>query len=320
MGMYAPHPETAVDPAVGSGLLVTEGAGADLAGPGGATKPRSMFRRGWEVFAENKLALVGLGFVVFIFLFSFVGPQIYKTQQNLVSLNDAYCTPSAQHLLGCDQLGYDIIGRLMVGGQNSLTVGLAAAFAACLFGSIYGALSGFAGGIVDTLMMRFVDAMLSIPFLFVLIILAVLIHPSRVTMIGFIAVTYWPGPARLVRGETLSLRTREYVAAVKVAGGSSRRAVLRHVMPNAIGTIIVQATFAVGDSILILAGLGFLGFGIQEPQTDWGSMLSNGLNYLPLGYWWMIYPAGLLIIATVVAVNFVGDGLRDAFETRLQRR
>jgi len=320
MGMWAPHPETTVDPAVGPGLLVEGGTTGTLEGPEVAVKPRSMFRRGWEVFAENRLALVGLGFIVFVFLFSFVGPLIYKTQQNLVSLNDAYCTPSAQHLLGCDQLGYDIVGRLMVGGQNSLTVGIAAAFVACLFGSIYGAVSGFAGGVVDTILMRFVDAMLSIPFIFVLIILAVLIHPSRITMIGFIAVTYWPGPARLVRGETLSLRTREYVAAVKVAGGSSRRAVLRHVMPNAIGTIIVQATFAVADAIIILASLGFIGFGIQEPQTDWGAMLSNGLNYLSLGYWWMIYPAGLIIIATVVAFNFVGDALRDAFETRLQRR
>jgi peptide/nickel transport system permease protein len=319
MGMFAPHPETAVDPA-GTGLLVTEEQGAGPAGPGVVTKPRSMFRRGWEVFAENRLALVGVGFVIFIVLFSFVGPLIYRTQQSLVTLGDAYCTPSGAHLLGCDQLGYDIIGRLMVGGQNSLLVGLAAAFVSCLFGSIYGAASGFAGGIVDAAMMRLVDAVLSIPFIFVLIILAVLIQPSKPTMIFFIAAIYWPGPARLVRGETLSLRTREYVAAVKVAGGTSRRAVLRHVMPNAIGTIIVQGTFAVGDAILILASLGFLGFGIQEPQTDWGSMLSNGLNYLPLGYWWMIYPAGLLIIATVVAVNFVGDGLRDAFETRLQRR
>ena len=208
----------------------------------------------------------------------------------------------------------------MVGGQNSLEVGLAAAFVSCLFGSIYGAVSGFAGGVVDSFMMRIVDAMLSIPFIFVLIILAVLIHPSALTLIGFIAITYWPQPARLVRGETLSLRTREYVAAVKVAGGRSSRAVLRHVMPNAIGTIIVQATFAVADSILILSGLGFLGFGIQLPSTDWGTMLSGGLNYITQGYWWLIYPAGIVIILTVVAFNFIGDALRDAFETRLQRR
>jgi peptide/nickel transport system permease protein len=315
-----PHPETAVGSLAAPGTLIADPAPGTQGDQQVSVKPRSMFRRGWEVFAENRLALVGLGFVVFVLLFSFVGPHIYKTQQTLVSLTDAYCTPSLHHLLGCDNLGYDVVGRLMAGGQNSLEVGIAAAFVSCLFGSIYGAVSGFAGGVVDSIMMRFVDAMLSIPFIFVLIILAVLIHPNALTLIGFIALTYWPGPARLVRGETLTLRTREYVAAVKVAGGRSSRAVLRHIMPNAIGTIIVQATFAVADSILILSGLGFLGFGIQLPQTDWGSMLSDGLNYLTLGYWWLIYPAGIIIIMTVVAFNFIGDALRDAFETRLQRR
>jgi len=312
-----PHPEIAADFGSSGTLL----APPDVAGgPQAGEKPRSMFKRGWEVFAENRLALIGLGFVIFVLLFSFVGPMIYKTQQVSVTLADAYCTPNAQHLLGCDNLGYDVIGRLMQGGQSSLEVGLAAAFISCLFGSIYGAVSGFAGGLVDAFMMRIVDAVLSIPFIFVLIILAVLFHPSRLDFIGFIAATYWPQPARLVRGETLSLRTREYVAAVKVAGGRSSRAVLRHIMPNAIGTIIVQATFAVADAIIILSSLGFLGFGVQLPQTDWGSMLSQGLSFLTLGYWWLIYPAGIIIILTVVAFNFIGDALRDAFETRLQRR
>ena len=308
------------DPA-GPGTLIPETPPAgSAAGQLQSAKTRSMFRRGWEVFAENKLALVGLGFVIFILLFCFVGPHIYVTPQTIVQTQDYACHPSAAHLLGCDDLGYDIIGRLMVGGQNSLEVGLAAAFVSCLFGSVYGAVSGFAGGLVDAVMMRIVDAVLSIPFIMVVIILAVLIHPSAGTLILIIAVTYWPGPARLVRGETLSLRTREYVAAVKVAGGGSSRAVLRHVMPNAIGVIIVQATFAVADSILILASLGFLGFGVPPPATDWGSMLSNGLEFVNLGYWWLIYPAGLIIIATVVSFNFIGDALRDAFETRLQRR
>jgi peptide/nickel transport system permease protein len=308
------------DPA-GPGTLIPETPPAGpAAGQIQAAKTRSLFRRGWEVFAENKLGLVGLGFIIFILLFCFVGPHIYVTPQTIVQTQDYACHPSAAHLLGCDDLGYDVLGRLMVGGQNSLEVGLAAAFVACLFGSVYGAVSGFTGGLVDAVMMRIVDAILSIPFYMVVIILAVLIHPSAPTLILIIAVTYWPGPARLVRGETLSLRTREYVAAVKVAGGRSTRAVLRHVMPNAIGTIIVAATFAVADSILILAGLGFLGFGVPPPATDWGTMLSNGLQFVNLGYWWLIYPAGLVIIATVVSFNFLGDALRDAFETRLQRR
>jgi peptide/nickel transport system permease protein len=307
------------DPA-GPGTLIPEAPAIAPAGGQVQAKSRSMFRRGWEVFAENKLALVGLGFVILIVLFCFVGPHIYVTPQVTVQTQDYLCHPSGAHLLGCDELGYDVLGRLMVGGQNSLEVGLAAAFVACLFGSIYGAISGFAGGVVDAFMMRIVDAMLSIPFIFVLIILARLLQPSTLTLIGFIALTYWPGPARLVRGETLSLRTREYVSAVKVAGGTNGRAVMRHVIPNAIGTIIVQATFAVADSIIILAGLGFLGFGIAPPGTDWGSMLSNGLQFVNLGEWWLIYPAGLLIIATAVSFNFIGDALRDAFETRLQRR
>jgi peptide/nickel transport system permease protein len=313
--MVMPHLEPA-----GPGTLVTEAPPSGTPGGQAPAKPRSMFRRGWEVFAENKLALAGLAFVIFILLFCFVGPHIYVTQQVSTPLQNSDCTPSAQHLLGCDELGYDTLGRLMVGGQNSLEVGLMAAFVACLFGSVYGAVSGFAGGIVDAFMMRIVDAFLSIPFLFVLIILAVLIRPNPFSLMAFIALIYWPGPARLVRGETLSLRTREYVQAVKVSGGRNSRAVFRHIMPNAIGVIIVQGTFAVADSIIILSGLGFLGFGMQAPNTDWGTMLSNGLNYMQDGYWWLIYPAGILIIATAVSFNFMGDALRDAFETRLQRR
>jgi peptide/nickel transport system permease protein len=285
-----------------------------------ATKPRGMLRRGWEVFAENRLALVGLGVVIFMVLFCFIGPLIYTTNQSSTNLSLYLCTPSAQHLLGCTDVGYDELGRLMLGGQASIEVGVAAALVSTAIGTIYGAFSGFVGGFTDTLLMRIVDAGLSIPSLMVLIILSVIFHPNPLTMIFIIAVFYWLGVARLVRGETLTLRTREYVQAVKVVGGRGSRAILRHIIPNAIGTIIVQATFAVADSILILAALGFLGLGIQAPATDWGSMLSNGTNYVSDGYWWLIYPPGVAIIITVVAFNFIGDALRDAFETRLQRR
>jgi peptide/nickel transport system permease protein len=311
--MAIPHTEMV-------GAVVTE---APPTAPGGgqlAAKPRSLLRRGWEVFAESKLALAGSGFVIFILLFCWVGPHIYVTEQVSTPIQNAYCTPSGAHLLGCDNLGYDVLGRLMVAGQNSLIVGLLAAAVACTFGAIYGAASGFIGGVVDSLMMRIVDAVLSIPYILVIIVLVVILHPSTLIMIGFIALIYWPQPARLVRGETLSLRTREYVQAVKVAGGGRSRAMFRHIMPNAIGVIIVQATFAVADSILILSLLGFLGYGVPPPATDWGSMLSQGLNFINLGYWWLIYPAGLLIIMTCVSFNFIGDALRDAVESRLHRR
>jgi peptide/nickel transport system permease protein len=284
-------------------------------------KPRGMVSRGWEVFAENKLALAGLGFIVFILLFCFVGPHIYVTNQVNTDLIDTLCTPSGQHLLGCDDVGYDELGRLMTGGQTSLEVGLAAACVSVLFGTLYGAISGFAGGFIDALMMRIVDAGLSLPSLMVIMILSVIFHPTPTVIIFIIAVFYWFGVARLVRGETLALRNREYVQAVKVIGGRPLRAVLRHIVPNAIGTIIVQGTFAVADAILTLAILGFLTLGVAPPSTDWGSMLSGGLTYIQGGnYWWLIYPPGVLIILTCIAFNFIGDALRDAFETRLQRR
>jgi peptide/nickel transport system permease protein len=286
-----------------------------------AGKPRGMLRRAWEVFAENKLALAGLGFVVFIFLFCFLGPLFYHTNQTSTDLSNYLCRPSGGHLLGCDDLGYDELGRLMLGGQTSLEVGLAAAFVSVIIGTLYGAISGFAGGFVDSVMMRIVDAGLSIPGIMVVIILSVIFRPTPIVIIFIIAFLYWFAVARLVRGETLSLRTREYVQAVRVVGGRPLRSVVRHIVPNAIGTIIVQATFAVADSILILSGVGFLGLGVAPPATDWGSMLSGGLNYIQGGnYWWLIYPPGVAIILTCIAFNFIGDALRDAFETRLQRR
>jgi peptide/nickel transport system permease protein len=283
---------------------------------------RGLLRRGWEVFAENKLALASLAMLVFIILFCFVGPHIYHTDQVHTNLANTLCPPSSAHPLGCDNVGYDQLGRLMVGGQTSLEVGFAAAIVAVFIGTLYGAFSGFIGGPVDSFLMRIVDAGLSIPYIMVVIILSVVFHPNTIIMIFIIAVFYWLGVARLVRGETLSLRTREYVQAVRVIGGRKSRAVVRHVVPNAIGTIIVQTTFAIADSILILAGLGFLGLGVQPPATDWGDMLSGGLTYLQSGtnYWWLIYPPGIAIILTCICFNFIGDALRDSFETRLQRR
>ncbi len=290
--------------------------GLELAAP-----PRGMFRRAWEVFAENKLALAGVAFVVFILLFCFVGPHIYVTNQVDTNLINTLCPPSGSNLLGCDSLGYDQLGRLMVGGQTSIEVGLAAAVVSVLFGTLYGAISGFAGGFIDSLMMRVVDAGLSLPSLMVIIILSVIFHPTPTVIIFIIAVFYWFGVARLVRGETLALRNREYVQAVKVIGGRPLRSVIRHIVPNAIGTIIVQGTFAVADAILTLSVLGYLTLGVAPPATDWGSMLSGGLTYIQGGnYWWLIYPPGVLIILTCISFNFIGDALRDAFETRLQRR
>jgi peptide/nickel transport system permease protein len=277
-----------------------------------------------RVFVENKLAVAGAGFILFAVAFCFLGPTFYRTNQSstqtalLFSTQNAH--PGWHHLLGTDGSGFDILGRIMYGGQVSLEVGFAAAGIATALGVLYGAISGFFGGWVDALMMRIVDVVLSVPLLFLVIALVVIFHSSLTLLIYVLGFTSWLVPARLVRGETLTLRVREYVMAVRVMGGTGRRIVLRHIIPNTIGTIIVNATFQVADAILLLAALGFVGLGVPAPLTDWGSMLANGVNYALDGYWWQIYPAGVAIVLVVVAFNFVGDALRDAFEVRLQRR
>ncbi len=277
-----------------------------------------------RVFVENKLAVAGALFIVLMILFCFAGPVFYRTNQTstqLALLNSTQNSPpSAQNPLGTDGNGFDILGRIMYGGQTSLTVGFAAAGIATVAGVLWGAVAGFFGGWIDAVMMRIVDVLLSVPLLFLLIVLSVIFQPSISLLIFVIGFTAWLVPARLVRGETLVLRVREYVQAVRVMGGSNRRIVLRHIVPNAIGTIIVNATFQVADAILALAALGFLGLGVPAPRTDWGSMLSNGVNYALDGYWWEIYPVGIAFILVVVSFNFVGDALRDAFDVRLQRR
>jgi peptide/nickel transport system permease protein len=249
-----------------------------------------------------------------------VGPQVYHTDQMTSRLIDSNLRPGPGHPLGTDSNGYDELGRLMYGGQASLLVGVSAAVLATVVGTLYGAVSGYVGGIVDVVMMRIVDGVLAIPALFLLLVLSTIYTPGRLVMVFLIASLSWLGAARLIRGESLTLRVREYVQAVRMMGGGNTRAIVRHIAPNAIGTVVVFATFTVADSILILAFLGYLGLGLQPPQTDWGAMLSTATNYINQGYWWLLYPPGACIILVCVAFNFLGDALRDAFEVRLQRR
>jgi len=296
----------------------------ELSPAGGSTVSSDTFWRNMvRVFSQNKLAIISLAFLIFIVLFCFLGPFLFQTNQTngqealMNSTNNA--APGAGHLLGTDDNGFDILGRLMFGGKISLIVGFASAVVATVVGIIYGALSGFFGGWLDAALMRLVDIGLSIPLLFLLIALVTIYRPTAPMLIIVIASVSWLVPARLIRAETLSLRTREYVQAVKVMGGTRRRIIGRHIIPNSVGTIVVFATFNVADSILTLAALGFLGLGVPAPQTDWGTMLSNGVNYASNGYWWEIYPVGLCVVLVVVALNYIGDALRDALEVRLQR-
>lgn len=273
-----------------------------------------------EVFAENKLAMFGLAIIILVVLFCFLGPLVYHTDQVHTRLGMETLPPGPGRPLGTDQVGYDVLGRLMVGGQTSLEVAFGAAAVAIVVGATWGAIAGYAGGILDSVMMRIVDALLAIPTLFLLLFLADVFTPNVGMLIAVIGLVSWLAPARLIRGETLSLRVREYVQAVRAMGGGPSRAIFQHIVPNAIGTIVVNATFQVADAILVVAALSFLGLGIPPPAANWGGMLSDGLNYIYSGFWWLIYPAGAFIVITVVAFNLLGDGLRDAFEVRLRRR
>jgi peptide/nickel transport system permease protein len=288
----------------------------DVRGPkGGGAVARSL-----SAFVENKLAVVGLGIVVAFVVFCYLGPLVYDTDQVHIDLSQATLSPSGAHPLGTNEVGYDQLGRLMVGGQSSLEVGIAAALLATVFGTLWGAIAGYAGGFIDSTMMRVVDALLAVPALFLLLFLASIARPTIGLLILVIAFISWLGPARLVRGQALTLRTRDYVTSVRLMGGGPLRAILRHIAPNTIGTVVVNATFQVADAILIVATLSFLGLGIPPPAANWGDMLSNGINYTYDGYWWLIYPPGLAIVLVVVAFNLIGDALRDSFEVRLQKR
>jgi peptide/nickel transport system permease protein len=318
-------------PAVGDGgaatsaraLLPSEEAARTsvaLRARGNALRRDASWRMIARAFVENKLALAGLIMVVAVALFCFVGPLFWHTNQVNTNLFITNKAPSAAHPLGTDDLGYDVLGRLMAGGQSSLEVGLAVALVATGLGVLYGVISGFAGGITDAVMMRFVDIVLAIPVVYLFIDLASEFKPNLLLLILVLSLLSWLGPARLVRGETLSLRVREFVEAVRTMGGRSGRIIARHLVPNTMGTIAVNATFQVADAILTLAVLSYLGFSLPPPTATWGGMLENGVNFLYDGYWWEIYPAGVLIVLTVVAFNFIGDGLRDSLDVRLQRR
>jgi ABC-type dipeptide/oligopeptide/nickel transport system permease subunit len=279
---------------------------------------------GWRLalreFMSNRLAVVGFAMLLFFVLFCFVGPLIYHTNQLSTNLIDANQPPSAAHLLGTDTDGFDNLGRIMKGGQAALEVGFFAAFVAITIGALYGAVCGLIGGVFDSVLMRIVDVFLSVPFLFVVLILAVKYGATVLSLSLVIGAFSWQVPARLVRGEVLTIRERDFVLAARTAGSGRWRLISKHLLPNALGVVIVNVTFQVADAILAVAYIGFLGFGLHFPNVDWGDQLSDGLTYMQDGYWWLIYPVGACIVLTVMALNFIGDALRDSMDVRLRRR
>jgi len=273
-----------------------------------------------SLYTQNKLAVAGLGILLFFVLFCFLGPVFYHGNVLNTDLVNTTLPPGTGHPLGTTDVGFDELALLMKGGQAALEVGFFAAAIGIGIGTLWGAVAGLAGGILDSAMMRVVDVFLSIPFLFIVLIVAVKYGASVLGLSLIIGAFTWLVPARLVRGEVLTLRVRDFVSAARTAGASRWRLINRHLIPNALGVIIVNVTFNVADAILAVAALGFLGFGLHYPSQDWGDMLSLGVGYMQDGYWWLVYPVGASIVLVVMACNLIGDALRDSLDVRLRRR
>ncbi len=275
------------------------------------------WRIAWGRLKRHRVAMVGGGIVgVFILIAIFAGSLTpYAFDQ--IDLYKRKAAPSLAHPLGTDELGHDVLTRLLYAGRISLTVGFSAAAAAVLLGTLVGGIAGFHGGWKDNALMRFTDIMFSIPDLPILIIIARYLGGSVLGIVLVISAFAWMGVARLVRGELLKLRQQDFAEAARAIGASDTRILARHLVPNALAPVIVSATLTVGGAILTEAGLSFLGIGIQPPTPSWGNMLQNAQDFIWTTPWLAVWP-GVMIFLTVLCFNFFGDGLRDALDPRLK--
>lgn len=279
------------------------------------TKPESLWAIARKKFFNNKLAIVGLAVLTFFILVAILAPWISPYPPARIDLLAPNAPPSAAHWLGTDSIGRDVLSRLLSGSRVSLLVGFSVAAGTVVVGSIIGSIAGFFGGWIDTLLMRFIDVMLSFPGLFLNILVLAIFGGHFVYLILILVFTSWMGVARLVRGQFLQLREMQYVEAARAIGVPAWQIMFNHLLRNATGPIIVSATLTVGGAILSESGLSFLGLGVQAPQTSWGQMLSNAQEYMLTNPLFAVYP-GACIFLTVLAVNFIGDGIRDALDPR----
>ena len=277
----------------------------------------------WAIAARhlqrNKLALLGLFTVVALYLIAFLAPLIAPydpiAQGDLTTTG--YLPPGPEHWLGTDQFGRDMLSRIIYGARISLAIGFIAVAIAIVLGSLLGAIAGYIGGKIDAVIMRFTDMVMAFPRLVLLIMIIALFESSVTLIILILGLTQWPGTARLVRGEVLSLREQEYVQAARALGFGRARIIMRHLIPNVLAPVIVAATLGIGNTIVLEAGLSFLGMGVQPPTPSWGTLVADGRQNL-IGAWWVATFPGLAIVVTVLAFNLVGDGLRDALDPRLR--
>ncbi|AFZ66844.1 ABC transporter permease [Deinococcus peraridilitoris] len=269
-------------------------------------------------FLANKLAVFGFVILLLVSVLALLAPVISPYDPAQIFFTDLRAAPSANHWFGTDELGRDILTRVLYGARVSLSAGLVSVTMAMLSGTFFGLIAGFFRGWVDELIMRVVDAMLALPFLVLAITLAAILGPSLQNTMLAIAIVSAPAFARVARGEVLAQREREYVQAAQALGASNARTVFRHLLPNISGPLIVQTSLAIATAVLAEASLSFLGLGVQPPTPSWGSMLNTARGYLAEGPWMAVFP-GIAIFATVLAFNLVGDGLREALDPRGRR-
>jgi peptide/nickel transport system permease protein len=266
---------------------------------------------------RSPLTVAGLALIVLLALIALLAPLIAPADPLRQVLSTRLKPPSAQHWLGTDQLGRDLLSRMIYGSRISLLIGTVVVGLAASIGTIVGLIAGYSGGWLDEGLMRLTDVFLAFPALILAMAISGALGPSLTNAMIAIAVVSWPIYARLVRAQVLSLREREYVEAARSLGASPGRIVWQHILPNTLAPLLVQASFDMGSAILSAAGLSFIGFGAQPPTAEWGVMISDGRNYIVTQPWLSLFP-GLAILFTVAAFNLIGDGLRDALDPRLR--
>lgn len=263
----------------------------------------------------NPLAKTGTLIILVVFVLAILAPFIAPYDPDDINVKAILLAPSAEHWMGTDGLGRDVLSRMLFGGQISLLVGLVAVGISTAIGIVLGALAGFYRGWVDTLIMRLVDIMLSIPSFFLILAVIAFLTPSIINIMIVIGLTSWMGVTRLVRAEFLSLGEREFVMASRTLGAKDMRLIFTHLLPNSLTPIIVSSVLGVASAVLMESGLSFLGLGVQPPQASWGNILTDGKEYIQFAWWLSLFP-GLAILVTVLGYNLLGEGLRDALDPR----
>jgi len=271
----------------------------------------------WKRFLKNKMALAGSMVVVLLFIVSILAPWIAPYDPNQMNLQNVLVPPSGAHLFGTDQLGRDVLSRMIWGARISLKVGFVATGIAILIGTILGAVSGYYGRWIDAVIMRFVDIMLCFPAFFLILAVIALLEPSIWNIMMIIGLTGWMGITRLVRADFTSLKERDFVLAARAIGASDLRIIFIHVLPNAMASVLVAATLGVAGAILTESALSFLGIGVQPPTPSWGNILTAGKDNIDIAWWLSLYP-GMAILVTVLGYNLLGEGIRDSLDPRLK--